>query len=75
MKKLLFSLFLLIVICSSAMCAEQNQNVEDNKAVVVVTKTPANAESNQTQIVRNNWFSVVVICNGKVPFEPNKGNN
>lgn len=77
MKKLLFSLFLLCTVtCLSVQSAEQTQNVEDNKANFVFQKAPANVETSQTQVVKNNWFCIIVQNNGKLPFDKSgKGNN
>ena len=76
MKKLLLSSLLLCVMCLNVQAAEQTQNVEDNKANFVFQKAPANVETSQTQVVKNNWFCIVVQNNGKLPFEKQgKGNN
>lgn len=72
MKKLIIALGI-ILFCGQTVFADdvQNQanqdiNIEDNKAVVTVQKQPTNAESMQKQAVKNNWFCIIVQVNGKI---------
>lgn len=46
--------------------ANQEINIEDNKAVVSVQKQPIDDKSAQKQSVKNNWFCIVVQVNGKI---------
>ena len=46
--------------------ANQEINIEDNKAVVSIQKQPVDEKSTQKQAVKNNWFCIVVQVNGKV---------
>ena len=52
--------------------ANQEIEVNDNKAVVMVQKQPTQATSTQKQAVKNNWFCIVIQVNGKIQ-ETNKG--
>lgn len=72
MKKLIIALGI-IFFCAQSVFANDNQiqanqdiNIEDNKAVVTVQKQPTNAESMQKQVVKNNWFCIVLQVNGKI---------
>ena len=53
---------------------QDNQEIEvnDNKAVVMVQKQPTQTTSTQKQAVKNNWFCIVIQVNGKIQ-ETNKG--
>ena len=46
--------------------SNQAQNIEDNKAVISVQKSPMNETAAQKQTLKNNWFCVVIQINGKV---------
>lgn len=50
--------------------SEQKVDLQDNKATFAVLKQPTNDNSKQEVIVKNNWFSFVVVVNGKTPFDP-----
>lgn len=72
MKKLIIALGI-IFFCAQSVFANDNQiqanqdiNIEDNKAVVTVQKQPTNAESMQKQAVKNNWFCIIIQVNGKI---------
>ena len=75
MKKVL-SIFAVLLMFSNITFAEEmaNQEIEvnDNKAVVMVQKQPTQATSTQQQAVKNNWFCIVIQVNGKIQ-ETNKG--
>lgn len=63
MKKLILLMGLLLI--TNAVIAEESaQNVTDNKAVIAVEKQPTNKSNKQA--VKNNWFSIVIVVNGKV---------
>lgn len=53
--------------------ADQEINIEQNKAVVSIQKQPMNENSLQKQKVKNNWFCIIIQVNGKAL--PNKTNN
>lgn len=74
MKKLLIIMAMLV--CSNAVLAEetvslseQKVELQDNKATFAMLKQPTNDNSKQEVIVKNNWFSFVVVLNGKTPFD------
>lgn len=46
--------------------ANQEINIEDNKAVIAVQKQPVDEKSAQKQNVGRNWFCIVIQVNGKV---------
>lgn len=81
MKRLLLSSLLLCVTCLSAAATEpepqalQEVIIDANKATPILVKQPASTNSIQKITITKNWFTLVVICNGKVPFEPVKNNN
>lgn len=79
MKKIIFACILLSLtalnVKADELTANQVQTLDTNRVVVTVQKQPTDEKSQQKQAVKNNWFCVVVQVNGKVPFEPNKGNN
>lgn len=64
MKKLFIILGLLLICSNTVFAVDSTQVVEDNKAVVAVQKQPTN--ENNKQAVKNNWFSIVIVVNGKV---------
>lgn len=64
MKKLFIILGLLLICSNTVFAVDSTQVVEDNKAVVAVQKQPTNG--NNKQAVKNNWFSIVIVVNGKV---------
>lgn len=65
-------LFMLGNIAFAEELANQEMNVNDNKAVVMVQKQPTQSTSTQKQAVKNNWFCIVIQVNGKIQ-ETNKG--
>lgn len=69
MIKKMFIILGLCFFCMQAVQAEEaNQeiNLQDNKAVISLQKQPTDEKSSQRQAVRNNWFCVVVQVNGKI---------
>lgn len=46
--------------------AEQEIVLDANKAVIAIQKQPMQENSKQTAEVKNNWFCIVIQCNGKV---------
>ena len=71
MKKLSILLSLLFCFTPIAFAENANQeiNIEQNKAVVSVQKQPINEASAQKQNVKSNWFCIIVQVNGKTPFD------
>lgn len=69
MKKI-FALLILASLSGFAYAQEtpvnQTVTVEDTKATVAVLKKPGNPESKQDARIKNVWFSIVVVCDGKV---------
>lgn len=71
MKKLSILLSLLLFCSATVMAdeveatANQETNLEGNKAVVSVQKQPTDENSKQKQDVKNNWFCIVIQVNGK----------
>ena len=71
MKKLSILLSLLFCFTQVAFAENANQeiNIEQNKAVVSVQKQPINETSAQKQNVKSNWFCIIIQVNGKTPFD------
>ncbi len=70
MKKLILSILVLLMVTNVVAAEEASQSVEDNKAVIAIEKQPTNKSNKQA--VKNNWFSIVIVVNGKVK---DTGNN
>ena len=70
MKKLLL-LTLVMLFGSLSVIAEesaqQEQTVENVRAIVGVQKQPTQENAKQKQEIRNVWFSIIVQVQGKVP--------
>lgn len=69
MFKILSVVLSLLFFCNQVVLADestQTQNIEDNKAVISVQKSPMNETAAQKQTLKNNWFCVVIQINGKV---------
>ena len=80
MFKFLSIILSLFIFCGSSVFADELQNnadqeinIEQNKAVVSIQKQPMNENSLQKQKVKNNWFCIIIQVNGKAL--PNKTNN
>lgn len=78
MKKILAVLTALLV-CSNLQCtaneldsaqAQQFVEMTNNKVVVNVQKQPLNENSNQSIVLKKNWFVVNIQINGKVKVKP-----
>lgn len=78
MKKILAALTVLLV-CSNLQCtanepdstqAQQFVEMTNNKVVVNVQKQPLNEYSNQSIVLKKNWFVVNIQINGKVKVKP-----
>ena len=68
MFKILSVVLSLLFFCNQVVLADesnQTQNIEDNKAVISVQKSPMNETAAQKQTLKNNWFCVVIQINGK----------
>jgi hypothetical protein len=63
----LFFLFGQVVFANENLAnANQEINIEDNKAVLAIQKQPVDEKSAQKQNVGRNWFCIVIQVNGKV---------
>lgn len=71
MKKfLVLSLLLCTNICfAEEIQTNQTVQVEDTKATIAVLKKPGNPDSKQDARIKNVWFSIVVVCDGKIKQE------
>lgn len=70
MKKLLSLILITMLGNFSVLAAEtiqQEQTVEDVKAVVGIQKQPTQEKAKQKQEIRNVWFSIIIQVQGKVP--------
>lgn len=78
MKKLLLLCLLLLGTCLSAVSAEQtNQTIENKNSYLGLNfeKKPIQETGKQSIKNEKSFLFINIIINGKVPFEPNKGNN
>lgn len=64
-KRILFMVLAMFFLCNQGVYANQDINIEDNKAVISIQKQPTQ-ENEQKQEVKNNWFCIVVQLNGKI---------